>query len=297
LSIPPEAKGRLSGGGGTSAAKAAKAWSDVVIRLLIVLGIALVLIEPGLFPFLKQFTVKSGEVNIFGSKFEISEIGSLIPGLEIRDGRLLLQGKDISALPDTIDQTNTANAELRQVNNDLSGQVKTISGLLEQVTKQRDDANRTLLSLRQSTPGIKSVETGELDTKIQQQLAQIQQRTTDDANAATSDKAASAAAVPPDLIYGVVFSADANKEQAMDEVRKAQGIKGVLSATIWLFQRQKFVRSVAAFPTHDAAASALPTFRAVWHGAYIVDFRTWCPVALNGPLNPGTTPGEIDCRF
>ncbi|HEY4042064.1 MAG TPA: hypothetical protein VGM32_09505, partial [Rhodopila sp.] len=46
-------------------------------------------------------------------KFEISEIGSLIPGLEIRDGRLLLQkGKDISTLPDTIDQINTRNTEL-----------------------------------------------------------------------------------------------------------------------------------------------------------------------------------------
>lgn len=283
--------------GWTSAAEAAKAWSDVMIRLLIAVGIALVLIAPGLFPFLKQFTVKSGEVNIFGSKFEITEIGSLIPGLEIKDGRLLLQGKDISTLPDTIDRTNTANTELRQTNSNLSDQIKSIGNLLEQVTKQRDDANRTLASLKQSSPGIKPMETSELDTKIQQQLAQIQQHITDDANAVTTDKAAPIAAAPPDLIYGIAFSADTNKEQAMDEVRKAQSIKGSMSVAIWLFQRQKYVRSVAAFPTHDAAVTALPSFRAIWHGAYIVDFRTWCPAALSATLNPGNILGEIDCRF
>jgi hypothetical protein len=40
-------------------------------------------------------------------------------------------------------------------------------------------------------------------------------------------------------VYGVAFSADINKEQAMDEVRKVQDIKGIITAPIWLLQRQE----------------------------------------------------------
>jgi hypothetical protein len=273
-----------------STAEAAKAWSDVAIRLLIVVAVGLLLTSPGLFPFLKQFIVKSGEVNIFGSKFEISQTGSLIPGLEVTDGRLLLQGKDISALPDTIDRLTTANTELQQINSDLTGRVKTISDVLSQVTGQRDDANRTLVGLKQSVPGVKPVETAELDKKIEQ-LGQTSQV---GAPPVAAVNPVPQAAATPDLNFGVAFSADVDKDQAMTEVNKAQGLG---TAPIGLFRREKYVRSVAAFPTRDAAARALPTYRGKWPSAYIVDFRTWCPAAFSASFNPGPTPSEIDCRF
>ena len=279
----------LPGSGWASAATTARAWLDVSIRVAIMLLVLLVLVEPGLFPFLKQFTLKSGEVNIFGSKFEITEVGSLIPGLEIRDNRILLQGKDISTLPDTIDRVTTTNSELQQANAALSEQLQSTGNLLAEVTRQRDEANQQLLALRHNVPNVKPLDTGALDARLQQQMKQTQQLA-----AVPAPAVAPAAVAAASLLFGVAFSSDVNHDQAMVEVRKA---RKVTKAPIGLFQRAKFVRSVAAFPTRDAALAALPVFRSIRHDAYIVDFRTWCPAAVSTSLSDGDTPSEVDCRF
>lgn len=271
-------------------AAAARAWIDVLLRVVIAGLVLLVLLEPGLFPILKQFTLKSGEVNIFGSKFEISEIGSLIPGLEVRDNRILLQGKDISTMPDTIDRLTTENSELQQANAVMTEQLKSSNGLLQDVTRQRDEANQQLVALRQHEPSAKPLDTAALDTRIQQQIKQTQQLAV--ARAALAP--VQAAAIPTSLVFGVAFGSDITHDQAMTEVNKARKVS---NAPIALFQREKYLRSVAAFATRDAATAALPTFRSVRSDAYIVDFRTWCPAALNTLFSDGDTPTVIDCRF
>jgi TolA-binding protein len=272
------------------AAVAARAWIDVLLRVVIAGLVLLVLLEPGLFPILKQFTLKSGEVNVFGSKFEITEVGSLIPGLEIRDNRILLQGKDISTMPDTIDRLTTAYSELQQANVVISEQLKSNDGLLQEVTNQRDEANQQLVALRQNVPSAKPLDTAALDTRIQQQIKQTQQLAT----VRMALAPVQAAAAPTNLVFGVAFGSDTTHDQAMTEVNKARKVS---NAPIALFQREKYLRSVAAFATREAATAALSMFRSVRPDAYIVDFRTWCPAALNRSFSDGDTPTVIDCRF
>ena len=263
---------------------------DVGIRVAIVLLVLLILVQPSLFPILKQFTLKSGEVNIFGSKFEITEIGSLIPGLEVSDNRILLQGKDISTLPDQIDRLTTANAELQQANAALQEHLKSTSTLLTEVTQQRDDANNQLVSLRQNVPSAKPVDTAAIDSRIQQQMTQTQQL----AAAAPPTQIAQAAAPASSLLFGVAISSDTSRDNAMTEVNKARKAG---TAPIGLFRREKYLRTVAAFATREAATAALPAYRGIRQDAYIVDFRTWCPAAVNTSLTNGDAPTEVDCRF
>jgi hypothetical protein len=263
-------------------ADALKSFVDVALRLLIALAIILVLVAPGLFPFLTRFTIKSGEVNIFGSKFEVAEIGTLIPGVEIRENRILLQGKDISTFPDTVAQLTTANNELTKANKDLSEHLKEATSPLTQLTKDAQNPN----------PPSKSVEYVE---KLQLQQQQLQTKV---AQSESSAKAlavsAVAAAAPISPTFGIVFSADKNKQEALHEVEQAQGLS---HAPITLYSREKLIRSVAGFTTRDAADAALPPFRAKWSGAYIVDLRTWCPAATTVVALVGKGPAEIDCHF
>ena len=278
-----------------SAGEAARAWSDVATRISIVLAVAVILIKPGLFPFLKQFTVKSGEVNVFGSKFEVAEIGTLILGLEIKDGRLLLQGRDISSLPDTIDQLTTVNGQLQRSNQELTDRLKALSNLLTQVNQQRDDLTRFVQQPNRKAPSINQIDTKSVDQEVQQSLAQVRQQ---DAAAgavlAQTAQVASQSAAAPILIYGIAFSADVQKENAMTELRKAQGFS---DAPVLLFQRERYIRSVAAFLMRDTALKALPKFHEKWPTAYVVDFRTWCPAALSILPAIGPELREIDCRF
>jgi uncharacterized membrane-anchored protein YhcB (DUF1043 family) len=265
-----------------SSADALKSYVDVALRLLIAVAIILVLVAPGLFPFLTRFTVKSGEVNIFGSKFEIAEIGTLIPGVEIRENRILLQGKDISTLPDTVARLTTTNNELTQANKDLSDHLKEATSLLDQLTKDAQNPNQPPKSV-------------EYVQKLQQQQQQLQTKVAEtEISAKALAVTAVAPASPSTLSFGVVFSADKNKEQAMDEAKKAPGLS---DAPIALYSREKLVRSVAGFATRDAAVAALPPFRAKWPGAYVIDLRTWCPAASTVVAPAGNAPAEIDCHF
>jgi hypothetical protein len=142
------------------------------------------------------------------TKFEISEVGTLIPGLEIRDNRILLQGKDISTLPDTVDKLTTANHELVQANQDLSNQLKQVNSLLDQLTKNRDGANQ---------------QSDKADQFVKTLQAQQQQIQTTVAAAQNSARALTAPAVAPTeatLTYRLVFSADKSKVAAMEKVDK-----------------------------------------------------------------------------
>jgi hypothetical protein len=243
------------------------------------------------------FTVKSGEVNIFGQKFEIAEINSMLPGLEIKDNKLWLQGKDISSLPDTIDQLTTANAELtRQYNDlvrknkDLLGKVTELSGMLDQAVQQRDAAARLLAGQgHDAVPA--TVATSAITDQRTRILLEAQQFVA--AKAITDAFPAAAAPSVTSLTFGIAFSADSDKEQAMTEVRKAASIP---DTTIGLYRREKYMRSVAAYPTREAAMSALPRFQAQWPHAYIVDLRGWCPAGATTVPASANAPAEIDCR-
>jgi hypothetical protein len=242
--------------------------------LLIAILIILVLVTPGLFPFLSRFMVKSGEVNLFGSKFEIAEIGTL-PGLEVRDNRIFLHGTDITTYPDTVDRLTTANNELTRANKDLSDKLTQLSSLLGQVKNAPN-----------STPGDVSSVIQQKAKSIVEQIAGIE--------SSTKQLAAPAVvAIAPSLFYGIVFSADKNKDEAMFEVNKAKA----LGAPISLYRRENSIRSVAGFGAREAAVAALPSFRAHWQGAYVVDLRTWCPAG--SPMAPpiGDTTPDVDCHF
>jgi ABC-type transporter Mla subunit MlaD len=171
----------------------------------------------------------------------------------------LLQGKDISTLPDTVDKLTTANHDLVQANQDLSNQLKQVNSLLDQFTRNRDGANQ------QSDKADQFVRT------LQEQQQQIQTAVAAAENSARALTATAVAPMEATLTYGLVFSADKSKEAAMDEVNKA---KSLSNGAIALYHREKSIRSVAGFPTREAAVAALPAFRAKWSGAYIVDLRT-----------------------
>ena len=149
--------------GSDAAAVAARAWFDVAIRILITLVVVLVLTWPSLFPFLAQFALASGEVNILGSKFTIRQVGNQVSGLEIHGNKLLLNNQDISAFPDTIDKLTTANHELQQTNVTLAAQLKSANDLLTQVTQQRDKANSQLIALQQRVPNVEPIQPAALE--------------------------------------------------------------------------------------------------------------------------------------
>jgi hypothetical protein len=255
--------------------EAIKSCMDIALRLLIAILIILVLVAPGLFPFLGRFMVKSGEVNLFGSKFEVAEIGTLMPGLEVRDNRIFLHGTDITTYPDTVDRLTTANNELTRANKDLSDKLTQLSSLLAQIKNAPDPT------------------AGDVSSVIQQKAKSIVEQIAGIESSTKQLAAPAVAATAPSLFYGLVFSGDRNKDEAMFEVNKAKA----LGAPISLYLRENSIRSVAGFATREAAVAALPSFRAHWQGAYVVDLRTWCPAGA--PMAPpvGDTTAEVDCRF
>ena len=92
----------------------------------------------------------------------------------------------------------------------------------------------------------------------------------------------------------MAFISNTNRDLAIAALHQAREISPAPAA---LFQREKYLRSVAVFASRDAATAALPAFRQKWHDAYIVDFRSWCPAAVNATVSSGDPPTDIDCRF
>jgi len=256
--------------------EAIKSCMDIALRLLIAVLIVLVLVSPRIFPFLDRFLVKSGEVNLFGSKFEIAEVGTLMPGLEVRDNRILLNGNDITSYPDTVAKLTTANTELTRANQDLSDKLKQLTSLLAQ--NQNEPG---------ATPQAASNTIQQQAKSIYGQIAEIERSTKQLATPAVI-------AAAPSLNFGLVFSGDRNEDEAMHEVNK---VKGLSNAPVSLYRRENSIRSVAGFTTREEAAAALPTFRTKWPGAYVVDLRTWCPAGA--PMAPpvGNTTLQVDCHF
>lgn len=266
----------------SEAADSAKIWVDVAIRVIVVVVIFLVLTVPHLFPLLEHFTVKSGKVNIFGSEVEIVQVSDLVQGLTIDGGKLLLRGTDISTYPDMVDRLQTANDKLNRANAELTRQLQETEALLTAAKNQ-------------PTGSGPASDNAQLGKRIQEYLSQSQAKIA--AVAEISESAASIAAPTPaaksDLRFGIVFSADKTHEQALTEYNKARTAG---DAVIALFKREGSIRSVALFRSRDAATAALQAFTARWKGSYIVDFQTWCPVALGAGITTDTAT-ETDCRF
>jgi hypothetical protein len=176
-------------------------------------------------------------------------------------------------------------------NVELSAQLKSTIELLDKTQQQRDQANQQLITLREKIPTVTPLQTTSLDSQIKNQIEENQQLT---ARLSSSQQRQPESAAFS-LFFGIAFSSDGTQGQAMTEVKKAQQLPPV---PIVLFQRQKFLRSVALFPTRELATAALPSFRSkVRADSYIVDLRTWCPAGLNATITASDPPQTIDCRF
>lgn len=259
-----------------SATEAIKSLMDISLRLLIAVLIILILVNPGLFPFLSRFMVKSGEVNLFGSKFQVAEIGTLVPGLEVRDNRIFLNGTDITTYPDAVAKLTTDKNILTRANQDLSDKLKQLTSLVAQVQQEPG-----------SIPGATS-------SAIQQKAKSIYGQITEIESSTKLLATPAVIATAPSLVFGLVFSGDRNEDEAMDEVKKAKRLSG---APISLYRRENSIRSVAGFETRESAATALPGFRGQWPGAYVVDLRTWCPAGAPMAAPTGGATPEVDCHF
>ena len=76
--------------------------------------------------------------------------------------------------------------------------------------------------------------------------------------------------------WAIVVSADKLIDQARHEVRRA---KDLGYSSVAVFDRSGLFRTVIQFPDKARAEEALPKIRnELQDSAYLVDFRTWCPV-------------------
>jgi hypothetical protein len=234
---------------------------NVVQRLAIWAVVALVLFAPGLFPLLDRFIFETTSVNFMGATLKISDTRQ-VRGLELRDGKLFLNGDDVNNLSEQRDQARSEAATLREQARQLAARLTEASAALARAA--RPD---TAPSPELSAEAMRLAE-----------VAAAAQRTQQTAQAAAPQVSPSQAPV-----FGVVFGADRTIPAAMDEVRRA---RDATPAPVSLYERQGTWRGIAGFETREAARAALPRYTAFRPDAYVVDLRGWCPNASAQPRHP-----------
>lgn len=291
-------------------AAAARVWTDVAIRVALVLAVTLILIDPGRIPLLKQFVVKSAKINMFGQELEVAQIGSLFPSVTIEGDKLLLKGQDVSLLPDENARLRTSNSQLEKEKAELTGQITRISALLKEAIERRETAAVTPArppdaptparppdaATPARPPAVTTPATPSDTETLTGLLGKLQQEQQAHASAVYAAPAVAPEPVPAStaLPFGIVFGADSSRDAAMDEVRKAEKIS---KAPITLFKRQGTIRSVAGFATRDDANAALPVFARMRSDSYVVDLRSWCPAAFAAGASATGTPPLVDCKY
>ncbi|MGE0418552.1 MAG: hypothetical protein AB7O80_17260 [Acetobacteraceae bacterium] len=284
----------------------ARAWVDVAIRCSAVAVIAVALISPGTFPILAKVTLKGAKVNILGSEFEIAQTGPDFPGLKIENGKLLLNGQDISALADELAKQKSANALLLDANERLGKQIGQAAADLARYAGTQAarpppapaPAPTTGSTTAEAEPPAEPVRpaSGRDASALAALQRQVQTLQTD---VGSVRQAVTAVETPPSqastgMVFGIVYGADQTVDAAMTEVRNAMKLS---KAPMVLLKRQGWFRSLAVFPTRDAATGELPAFSRFRNGSYVVDLRTWCPAGLPLPPPAGDKPAVVDCRF
>ena len=73
--------------------------------------------------------------------------------------------------------------------------------------------------------------------------------------------------------WGIVISADKEKDEAQHEVKnaQAQGYQNVK-----LYNRQNWLRTVVEFPNFAEAQAAVPKLRSLHNSSYLVNINKWC---------------------
>lgn len=231
---------------------------DLLQRFAIYLLLALVLTMPGCFPLLDRFVFETTEVNLLGTSLKVTDTRR-IQGLEVRDGRLLLNGEELNELPD----------KLARARSDLA----VVMAENERLGQQLAEASRNLERLAAAPPAAAGPDrpavSRALDTEARRLAAVVAEA--QQTQAARSEPAPAPAREPA---FGIVFGGDRTIRSAMDEVARARSA-GPAPVSLWL--RQGFWRGLALFETREAARAALPRYTAFRPDAYVVDLRSWCP--------------------
>jgi hypothetical protein len=244
---------------------------DLFQRLLLWIALAVLLFSPGWVPLLDRFIVETTEINLFGQKIKVTDKRSLnVPGLEItKEGRVLLNGQDISLLPGEIER-------LRSENELLTSKLKDTSQKLDQAA---------------SASG---------DQKELEQLAQSTREVADRAQAATARQTHGTRTVSPE--FAVILSSDTTLGPggAADEIKDARGwaAKQKPEPEVRVFLRNGYYATSVIFYSRDAAQDALLSLRKIFQSSpYVADLRSWCPASQQAtPVDESGTQ-VIDCGF
>ncbi len=255
---------------------------DVAQRIALIAVLAIILLVPSWFPLLDRFVFETTVINVLGTQLRVVDTRG-VQGLEVRDGKLLLGGQDISALTDRLAQAESEAGRLR--------------GELARLGTELGDAATALQRTTLPRPVTPESDPAAERGRLAEEAARLQGV----AEAAARDAAppVPAPSAPAGLAasFGIVFSADRALPAAMREVER---VRDAGDAQLSLWQRQGFWRGIAEFEARQAAQAALPAYRAAsFRGdAYVVEFRTWCPNARNLPGQP-EAPGVrlVDCGF
>ena len=260
---------------------------DVVQRLLIWVGLALILVAPGWIPLLDRFVLETTEINILGQTFKVTDTrqlpGAKVAGLAVEDGKVKLNGEDISLLPGERDRLRQQVSALEQEKLDL--------------IRKLEDASQQLADLARAPAA----------PAQQGQIARLAQSTGSAAETALQAIAAlPTAAAPPPAVPApgplpiVVLGGDASAAAAADEARKASDwARGQSPAPpVRIYLRNGSYRTTVAFASPEAAQAALPSLRKAFAtGPYAVDLRSWCPAAISATPRQEAGVAVIDCRF
>lgn len=265
---------------------------DVMQRLLIWIGLAIVLIAPGWVPLLDRFVIETTEVNILGQKLKVTDTrrlpGASVPGLTIEDGKVKLNGEDISLLPGERDRLRSEVATLRADKLALS--------------RQLEDASRQMSALARA-PTQQPAQQQALE-----QLAQGARQAVESVQpvgAARPSPTAAPAAPPTQAAvagFMVLLASDttAGAGGALDEVTQARTwVKAnAPEAKVQVFRRNSYYATAVVFAHQDAAQAALRPLRQAFRSdAYIAEVRSWCPAALRATPRREEGLEVIDCGF
>ncbi len=260
---------------------------DVAQRALIWIVVAVVLLWPQHMPLLDRFVIETSEINILGQTFKVVDTrrvpGASVPGLTVKDGKVLLNGEDISLLLGERDRLRNEIATLTQEKLDLAVKLGEAS---EQVA--------ALARAPAAAPQQRELE--RLAASTQAAAASVMEA----AMAANSTGAGPSGSPVAASLPTVVVSGDTTASAAADEVKRASGWARTQTPApdVRVYLRNGSYRTTVMFASQDAAQAGLMALRKVFStGPYLVDLRSWCPAGI------GTAPRQeagvpvTDCRF
>jgi hypothetical protein len=226
--------------------EATKVFFDAIRLPIILVAIAIFIIVPGLLQSLAHragFKIESVDAGVFKAVAESS----------------------------TADLDGIA-AQLKQVSSALQARDALLQEVADQATNA--DTKKKIADLIQSGAGLaKSAQQTASAAAQQATVAEIKLQT-------VAPPPPSKVSIGPSLY---VFGADQDVRAALDEVRKAQSLLAGTDATVALFHKGSFYRSVAIFPSDSSRSQAEATIvKGVGRSGQPVSLATWCPGAQRG---------------